>query len=336
MPIIDPGTEEPTRGMLGHAIRGETQELAALIQSVGGERYRQALSLCVIAAAYVAVDVAGRWPTDADVREIARLLSESGAEIPLDEADVYDYLSGAALGFRPLPQVMGDDMAAATLPLFITGTLLFAYRPEGSKWWDYLDQIWEAYEKAEALDVSVLPALQVRARRIKAAREHDGAADLVLHAINHERGAIRSGGHAGLGFVARWAVAHGAACPETRLLLAAASAHVPAVRHHCRSLHDGQQRDGKSTDLRCSLCKSRIRDTFSPGAETLTTGTAVRESAPFPEEAIRPGAPPCAREGRGTGLVPTAVPHNPTRWSFASGGTHTGPPATRGPFRRRR
>jgi hypothetical protein len=58
-------------------------------------------------------------------------------------------------------------MAAATLPVLITGSMLFTFRPEGQKWWDYLDQIWSAYEVAEGLDVSVLPALQVRTRMLK-------------------------------------------------------------------------------------------------------------------------------------------------------------------------
>jgi hypothetical protein len=48
---------------------------SALIEAVGDERYRQILGLCLLAAAYVAayvaVDVAGRWPTDAEVRKIA-------------------------------------------------------------------------------------------------------------------------------------------------------------------------------------------------------------------------------------------------------------------------
>jgi len=145
-----------------------------------------ALGLCVSAAAYVAVDVAGRWPTDADVREIARLVSEGGTEIPLDGADVYDYLSGAALVFKPLPQAIGDAMAAATLPVFITGTLLLVYRPEGKKWWDYLDQIWSAYEKAEALDVSVLPALQVCARMLKATGEQGTSSGLAFMCRDRE------------------------------------------------------------------------------------------------------------------------------------------------------
>lgn len=169
MPIIDPKTEEPTRDMLGHAIRGELKDLAALIQSVGNERYRQAIGLCLIAAAYVAVDVSGRWPTDADLREISRLVSERGTEVELDQADVYDYLSGAALGFKQLPEALDGEMAAAILPLLVTGSLLFRFRPEGKEWWDYLDQIWSAYETAETTEVSVLPALQVRVKMLKAA-----------------------------------------------------------------------------------------------------------------------------------------------------------------------
>jgi hypothetical protein len=49
----------------------------------------------------------------------------------LDQEDVYGYLSGAAHGFKSLPQAIGDDLAAATLPVFITGTLLFASGPRG-------------------------------------------------------------------------------------------------------------------------------------------------------------------------------------------------------------
>jgi hypothetical protein len=177
MPVIDPKVEEPTRDMLGHAIRGELQDLSTLIQSVGSERYRQVIGLCLSAAAYVAVDVSGRWPTDAEIREVARLTAERGTEIELDQADVYDYLSGAALGFTPLPEALGDNFAATTLPLFITGSLLFTFRPEGQKWWEYLDRIWSAYETAERVDASVLPALQVRTRILKEVAARSTAQD---------------------------------------------------------------------------------------------------------------------------------------------------------------
>ena len=113
MPIIDPKVEEPARQMLGHAIRGELAELAAAIRAGGSERYRQVLGLFLVTAAYIAVDVSGRWPTDADLRKIARAVAEHETSTPLTEVDVYEYLSGAALGFRPPAGALGDDTAAA-------------------------------------------------------------------------------------------------------------------------------------------------------------------------------------------------------------------------------
>jgi hypothetical protein len=168
MPFIDPEVEAPTRDMLACAIRGELGDLANLIQSVGSDQYRRVLVMCLAAAAYIAVDVSGRWPTDADVREIARLVEERETDLPLDQADVYAYLSDAALGFQPLAHALDGDATAATLPVLITASMLFTFRPQDQKWWAYLDQIWIAYETAQTVDLSVLPALQVRTQMHKA------------------------------------------------------------------------------------------------------------------------------------------------------------------------
>lgn len=46
--------------------------------------------------------------------------------------------------------------------------MLFAFRPKDQKWWAYLDQIWAAYRAAQDVDLSVLPALQVRAEVARA------------------------------------------------------------------------------------------------------------------------------------------------------------------------
>ena len=108
MPIIDQEVEEPARQMLGHAIRGELAELAAAIRAGGSERYRQVLGLFLVTAAYIAVDVSGRWPTDADLRKIARTVAEHENSTALTEVDVHEYLSGAALGFRPPVGALGD------------------------------------------------------------------------------------------------------------------------------------------------------------------------------------------------------------------------------------
>jgi hypothetical protein len=176
MHTLDPASGEPIREMLGHSIRGEFEELGALIQSGSNEGYRQVLGSCLGVAAYIAVDVCERWPTDADVREIARIVAERETELELEQEEVYDYLSGAALGFKPLTEVLGSEPVAFILPLIVTGSMLFTYRPKGMKWWDYLDLIWMSYEKADTLNVSVvLPAVQVRAKVLKAAAEREAA-----------------------------------------------------------------------------------------------------------------------------------------------------------------
>jgi hypothetical protein len=169
MPLIDPTIEQPTREMLRHAFDGELDELAILIQSVGADQYRRVLGMCLATAAYIAVDVSdGRWPTDDEVREIARHVEEHEAELPLDRADVYEYLEDAALGFRPLPQALNGDVTDAALPVLITASMLFTFRPQDQGWETYLDQIWSAYEIAQNVELAVLPALQVRTHMHKA------------------------------------------------------------------------------------------------------------------------------------------------------------------------
>jgi hypothetical protein len=118
--------------MLGHAIRGELAELAAAIRAGGSERRRQVLGLLLVTAPYIAVDVSGRWPTDADLRKIARAVAEHENSTPLTEVEVHEYVSGAALGFRPPAGALGDDTAAAVGPALITGGMLFIFRPRAA------------------------------------------------------------------------------------------------------------------------------------------------------------------------------------------------------------
>lgn len=166
--MISPGTEKHAREMLDHAARGEMRELAALVQGMGDEAYREAIGMCVYAAAYVAVDVSGRWPTSADVREIARVTVSEETRYQLDQGEVRDYLGGAALGFAELDQALGSMEAAATVPVLITASLLVRFCPAGQEWFTYLDEIWDAYLTAEKLAERVLPAVHIRLRRAEA------------------------------------------------------------------------------------------------------------------------------------------------------------------------
>jgi hypothetical protein len=175
--VIDPKVEQQTREMLGHAIRGELPDLAALIQAVGDEAYRHVIGLCLVAAAYVAVDTSERWPTEADVQEISRIVASKETVYDLEQEEVHDYLSRAALGFESLEVALGGIEAAATLPVLITGSLVFRFCPRGKEWWEYLDQIWSAILTSENLDESVVPAVQVRAHRTQILKARGAAAE---------------------------------------------------------------------------------------------------------------------------------------------------------------
>jgi hypothetical protein len=169
---VEPKTEEPTRKMLGHAIRGEIPELGETITAAGDDAFRVSIALCILAAGYLAIDVSARWPTDADVREIARHSAATSSEYELSQQEVYEYISRAALGGELITDVFLEAEAAFLLPVLITGQLLVAFCPKDKEWWEYLDAIWNAINAAEATDLSVLPALMLRFQRPREAEKH--------------------------------------------------------------------------------------------------------------------------------------------------------------------
>jgi hypothetical protein len=162
---IDRKVEQATRAMLGHAMRHDLDDLAALMRTVGNEAVVRSIPLCVFASAYIAIDSCERWPTDADIREIAKLASsQSATELDISEQEIYEYLSRVALGSEKLDDVFSDE-GLVTVPLYVTANLLLGFRPREKHWWEYLDQIWDAAETAERTSLTVLPALMLRARR---------------------------------------------------------------------------------------------------------------------------------------------------------------------------
>jgi hypothetical protein len=113
------------------------------------------------------VDVANRWPTDADLHEIAKHASQSETGLDISEQEIYDYLSRVALGSEKLDDLFSDE-AIIPIPLFATANLLLTFSPGEKHWWEYLDQIWDAAEAADRIPITVLPALTLRAHREQA------------------------------------------------------------------------------------------------------------------------------------------------------------------------
>lgn len=161
---IDPRVEQPTRKMLGHAVRHELDELAAMILDIGNEAFFGSIPLCVLASAYIALDVNRQWPADADLREIAKTVSESQDRLDISRQRIYEFLSRVAFGREKVEDVFATE-GIVTIPIYATASLLVTFCPSEKHWWEYLDQIWDAVEAADRTPVSVLPALMLRARQ---------------------------------------------------------------------------------------------------------------------------------------------------------------------------
>lgn len=165
---IDPKVEKPFRAALGHALRGELSEMNHLLEELSVDQGGAALGLCILVTGYVAIDVCGRrWPGNASVRSIAEHVANTGRivkEIGLKTQQVYDFISRVALGGEPLEDVFPDADEGAKLPFIVAAHTLGTYHPREIEWWEFLDAIEYALEKAWATDLNVLPALMLRAR----------------------------------------------------------------------------------------------------------------------------------------------------------------------------
>jgi hypothetical protein len=156
--VIDPKVEGPARKLLGHAIRGEREELAPLIHATGNEVYPHILTAYGFASAYIAIDVCQRPPTEADLRELSRLTATAVTRLPITDSEIYEFLSRVVLGGEFVDDVFAMERAAV-VPLFTAANLLIKFGPIEKEWWEYLDQIWDAYEAAGKTSAAVLPAL---------------------------------------------------------------------------------------------------------------------------------------------------------------------------------
>lgn len=167
---IDPKVEELTRTMLGHVIRDEFRDLASMIRSIEEERrFQDCITLCVMIAGYVAVDVNGNeWPSEASIQQIAEVVCRSAINVPFDQEDVRKYLTNTVLGSRSLAESFSDLEDAATQPIFVAAALLLAFFRKGGDVWSYLDEIEEALEASADLKPSITPAVILRDHLSKA------------------------------------------------------------------------------------------------------------------------------------------------------------------------
>jgi hypothetical protein len=171
MLMIDTRVEEVTRDLLGHAIKGELDEFAAVAEAIGEQPFQEAGRLCLRVSGYIVIDVCGQeWPACADVRRLAAITASEDTKFSLEEKDVYEYLAYVSLGVHPILEMIHDEKKAATLPFFVTAILLDTYRPEGKEWREYLDVIEKALNDAAPLAPETIPAVVLLAHKSRALR----------------------------------------------------------------------------------------------------------------------------------------------------------------------
>lgn len=167
---IDRKTEESLRDMLGHAMRGELDEIPPILEAIGDQRSRECIGLCVLISGYTAVDVCGRvWPTSTNVRKIADNVAKASKDrLDLDADQVYEFLTQSALGFKTLDHVFPTLGDMTMLPILMTAAMIVTYGPREKDVWTYLDEVEDALEVAESLKPHVLPAMILQSRMPKA------------------------------------------------------------------------------------------------------------------------------------------------------------------------
>lgn len=162
---IDREVEGRTRDMLGHAMRGEVEDIPPILQDMKEDQIRECLSLCVLISGYIAIDVCrSQWPGDSFLRRIAEKAVESESELNLEASQVYDFLSRSALRFEPVDKIFTDPTDAIFAPIMITGSLLLTFTPKEKNQWEWLDQIEAATEAAAGMKPYMYPAVVLRSQ----------------------------------------------------------------------------------------------------------------------------------------------------------------------------
>lgn len=163
---IDEKTDQTFRELVGHSIRNRVDEIQRVIAEAGEKGTGQLLSLVIQSSAYIVINASERWPKNVDLKEAARISSESAARLPISADEIHSYLSRVVFGSEQLNAVFPDAEKSALVPLYTLASLLVAFDPpkesNGKDWNDWVDVIEAAIEAAEQVAPLAAPAVAYR------------------------------------------------------------------------------------------------------------------------------------------------------------------------------
>jgi hypothetical protein len=87
------GPVEPDEVHVGEAAHGKIEEPEPTIAGGWSKKEQKTIPWYVRASADIVIDVSTRWPTEADLHEIAKFAAESVTVLDITEDEIFTYLS---------------------------------------------------------------------------------------------------------------------------------------------------------------------------------------------------------------------------------------------------
>jgi hypothetical protein len=140
---IDESVEARLREAYSAVIDRDGDRMAAALRELDQSQSEHALHLALFVCAFVTKDVYRDGPTEDNLLELGRQIvdGESGW-VPLDLDKIAELLRAALKGDVSLATV--DPAEVPPLAIIVGGHLLAAFRLKDQRWWQYLEEIWEA------------------------------------------------------------------------------------------------------------------------------------------------------------------------------------------------
>jgi hypothetical protein len=136
---IDEGIEARLRLAYNAAINRNPDGIATALRDLSAPDTATLVALGIYVCGFIAADVYGPAPTGEDRAELAARIAAGESDwIDLGDVPTIARLLGGA--------ATGDEQAS--LVVVCGAHLLSCYRAADQRWYQYLDEIWDAYEQA--------------------------------------------------------------------------------------------------------------------------------------------------------------------------------------------
>jgi hypothetical protein len=147
---IDDAIEDRVRTAFSAAIDHNSSDLKAALGRFNAKDFKIATSYAIYVCGYVVTDVFNSKPSDEGIAELSEyIVNDNKSWVDLGSPTaIANFLKAASTGDVAFPGVPEEDVVGHSF--VIGGYLLSRFRPEGQRWFEYLDGIWNAAQAGES------------------------------------------------------------------------------------------------------------------------------------------------------------------------------------------